>query len=179
MKHISSNKYTVAWFKLAECVSRGEKERAFGVYRLLSHSLDDQALAIQLGGDLFLAFAMPTQAMESYEKAAHVYRQGGRLLEAVSVYEHLRALEPENNLYKKSLLSLYGTLQFDERVGELACELACAYVKAGQFDTARTLVKAITKLESFAAQAQSFERLVCVCYRGKISSQLFPLLVQS
>ena len=40
--------YSVAWFKLAEFVTRKEKERAFGVYRLLSHSIADRAFAAQL-----------------------------------------------------------------------------------------------------------------------------------
>jgi hypothetical protein len=37
MKQTQVDKHTIAWFKIAECVSRGEKERALGVYRLLSH----------------------------------------------------------------------------------------------------------------------------------------------
>ena len=56
MKHLPSDKYNVAWFKLAECVARGEKEKALGVYRLLVHSLDEPAFIRQLEGDLLLAF---------------------------------------------------------------------------------------------------------------------------
>ena len=56
-----SDKYTIAWFKLAECVAKGEKEKAFGVYRLLMHSLEDQAYAYQLEGDLLDAFKMNEQ----------------------------------------------------------------------------------------------------------------------
>ncbi len=66
MKQVPSGKYTIAWFKLAECVSRGEKERALGVYRLLSHSLDDSALVCQLEGDIFLSFNDKQQAVTNY-----------------------------------------------------------------------------------------------------------------
>ena len=74
MKQAVSNKYNIAWFKLADCVSRGEKERAFGVYRLLSHSLDDQALARQLEGDLLLAF-QDDGAVDKYREAVNLYKQ--------------------------------------------------------------------------------------------------------
>ena len=30
MRYIPNDKYTIAWFKLAECVTKGEKEKAFG-----------------------------------------------------------------------------------------------------------------------------------------------------
>ena len=56
MKQIPSDKYNVAWFTLAECVSRGEKVRAMSLYRLLVHSIKDGAFACQLKGDLLLAF---------------------------------------------------------------------------------------------------------------------------
>ena len=40
----------------SQCVARKEKERALGVYRLLSHSFDDLAFARQLEGDIFSFF---------------------------------------------------------------------------------------------------------------------------
>ena len=36
MKAISCEKQSIAWFKLAECVERGEKERALNLFRLLT-----------------------------------------------------------------------------------------------------------------------------------------------
>ena len=52
----NSQKYSIAWFKLAECVGRKEKERALAVYRLLSHSIGDEALTTHLEGDILLSF---------------------------------------------------------------------------------------------------------------------------
>lgn len=159
MKHISSDNYTIAWFKLAECVSRGERERAFGVYRLLSHSLDDRALALQLEGDLFLAFTMLSESVERYEQAASTYKRSGRLLESASVYEHICTLQPTEMGYKKELAALYSSLQFDTRVADLVCQLVVDYSKAGIFDAARGLVSLINNLDSFAAQVQCYEKV--------------------
>jgi len=175
MKHLSTDNYTVAWFKLAECVSRGEKERAFGVYRLLSHSFDDRALAFQLEGDLFLAFSMTSEALERYEKAAQRYKQSGRLLESACVYEHMCTLHTTEASYKKALLTLYSNLQFQARVAELALELAVIYIKSERLDSVRNLSSQVSNLDSFAAQAHCYERLMYTIYellgnRGHLSS---------
>lgn len=106
MEHLSSDKYSVAWFKLAEFVSRGEKERALGLFRLLAHSFEDSALAAQLEGDLLVAFEDPT-ALDAYEKAACGYKETGRLLQAAAVYEHLADIAKEPVVYFKQLLELY------------------------------------------------------------------------
>lgn len=106
MKQVPSDKYSIAWFKLAECVSRGEKERALGVYRLLSYSFDDQAFAYQLAGDLLRSFDDNT-AIEQYHQAAQLYQKAQRFLEAAAVYEHLIHLIPDKELYLMNLVELY------------------------------------------------------------------------
>ena len=106
MRHVPSDKYNVAWFKLAECVSRGEKERALGVYRLLAHSFGDEAFAYQLMGDLLLSFD-DVQAIAKYQEAADRYTQENRWLEAAAVYEHLLTFDPMNIAYRKEVVRLY------------------------------------------------------------------------
>lgn len=91
MKQSVSQKYTVAWFKLAEFISRGEKERALGLYRLLSHSFEDYALAHQLAGDILLSFN-DQEAIEKYKAAAELYKKNGRFLEAIALYEQILLL---------------------------------------------------------------------------------------
>ena len=114
MKQQPSESYSVAWFKLAEFVSRGEKVRAMGLYRLLAHSLEDQALVLQLEGDLLRSFDDAT-ALERYEHAALSYKASGRLMEAVSVYEHLIVLQPAQTLYRQAAVHLYTELDIPER----------------------------------------------------------------
>jgi len=106
MKYIQSEKYNLAWFRLAECVSRGEKERAMGVYRLLSHSLGDDALAAQLKGDLLLCFN-DELAVEKYLEAASLYKKSKKTIEAIAVCEHLILLEPENQTHLFESINLY------------------------------------------------------------------------
>lgn len=114
MKQQPSESYSVAWFKLAEFVSRGEKIRAMGLYRLLAHSLDDQALILQLEGDLLRSFD-DHKAVERYERAAQSYKASGRLMEAVSVYEHLIVMQPEHHAYRQAAVILYQELAITER----------------------------------------------------------------
>lgn len=122
MKREANTKYTIAWFKLAECVSRGEKERALGVYRLLSHSFDDQAYAQQLEADLLLAFKDQKNAVEKYRQAAKCYKKEGRKFEAAAVYEHLRILQPKENSYRKQLIDLYKELNITSKVEALQAQ---------------------------------------------------------
>ncbi len=106
MRYVPSDKYTIAWFKLAECVAKGEKEKAFGVYRLLMHSLEDQAYAYQLEGDLLDAF-QDERAIEKYAHAAHLYQTNNRAKEAIALYKELIYKAPQDNRYLSRLIDLY------------------------------------------------------------------------
>ncbi len=110
MKQMSSETYNIAWFRLAECVSRGEKERALGVYRLLAHSIDDRAFSKQLEADLYLSFNDKEVAQQKYRDAAHLYQQTGRLFEAAAVFEHLLTLDADSEFYRASVIDLYSQL---------------------------------------------------------------------
>lgn len=72
MKQVVLEKSNVAWFKLAEFVARGEKERALSFYRLLSHSITNPAIVAQLEGDLLYAFH-DERAIEAYRRAIDLY----------------------------------------------------------------------------------------------------------
>jgi len=109
MKQVPPDKYTIAWFKLAEFVARGEKERALGIYRLLCYSFDDKAFAHQLEGDILWAFN-DSQASDKYFQAAQLYKQDNRHLHAAGVYEHLVTLHGDSIEYLQSLVELYTLL---------------------------------------------------------------------
>jgi hypothetical protein len=110
MAERGAQKYTIAWFKLAECVSRGDKERALGVYRLLSHSLTSDALRAQLQGDIWLSFGELDNAITQYREAAHKYRINNQLVESASLFQHLRFLDPHTPFYKNAAQELYEQL---------------------------------------------------------------------
>lgn len=88
MKHVLSDKYSIAWFKLAQCISKGERERAMGIYRLLSHSIDNSAFAKQLEADIYLYFQDTVTALQKYKEAAAMYRAQNEFVQALAVYEH-------------------------------------------------------------------------------------------
>lgn len=120
MKQSSNEKCTIAWFKLAEFVSRGEKERALALYRLLAHSFADKALVVQLEGDLCASFK-DTSAQEKYSQAAQLYVLDGRWWQAAALYEQLHMLDQTNIDYLNGLLVVYKQLNLPEQ-----------YVSAGQ-----------------------------------------------
>jgi hypothetical protein len=101
MNQVQANKYSIAWFKLAECVARRERERALGVYRLLAHSFDSRALAFQLEGDIILAFNEPENAIAKYMQAAQMYDKEGALMQAIAVYDHIITLQASAELLLK------------------------------------------------------------------------------
>jgi tetratricopeptide (TPR) repeat protein len=122
MRQIPSDKYTIAWFKLADFVSRGEKERALGLYRLLTHSIGDEALSHQLAGDLFLSFH-DEQALQKYYQAAELYKKQHRYLQAVAVYEHIAFLQPNNHEAFIYLLHSYLKLKNQDKVYDITQKL--------------------------------------------------------
>jgi hypothetical protein len=103
-------RHSLAWFKLAEFVSRGEKERALGIYRLLSHSLDDKGIALQLEADLLNSFDDP-KAFERYEDAARIFAQSGDAFKAAFIYERLLEEQPWSKRYLIALIGLYEELE--------------------------------------------------------------------
>lgn len=110
MKLLSSGSHNIAWFKLADIVSRGEKERALSVYKLLMHSIADQAFAYQLEGDILLAFD-DNMAIDRYHAAANIYKKHRDYQKAIAVYEHI-------SLYKSDLATLEALLDVYSMLGD-------------------------------------------------------------
>jgi tetratricopeptide (TPR) repeat protein len=108
---------SVAWFKLAELISRGEKEKALNLYRLLSHSFEEKAYALQVEGDILWSFE-DKEAVERYKHAAFLYKKEKNLVAAAGVYEHLLTLDPGNVDNMFHLLKLYAQLNWAEKFKE-------------------------------------------------------------
>lgn len=126
-----SEKNTVAWFKLADFVSRGEKERALNLYKLLMHSINDEALALQLAGDIFIAFN-DQQAIEKYTSAGRMYKKQKRFLQAATVYEHVITLQESSLDVLIDLLEIYTTLQNQVKIIEITQQICIAYMPIDQ-----------------------------------------------
>lgn len=160
MKQDGTDKYSVAWFKLADCIARGEKERAIGVFRLLSHSLDDNALAQQLYGDILLSFNDKFAAQERYLKAAEMYQEDERLLEAAAVYEHLATLAPDQLIYREKLVELYQGLAIGSKVREYTNSLVAFLLDKNDWKKAVEIVRMYDMAGDCAFTAQLHEKLV-------------------
>lgn len=109
MKVVASDLYNVAWFKLADFVARGEKERALSVHKLLMHSVADAAIPYQLEGDILLAFD-DSSALDRYHIAANLYKKSGKMKQAASVYEHVCMFKQDIKILE-ALFDVYLILQ--------------------------------------------------------------------
>ena len=147
VKQIDSEKYNLAWFKLAECVARHEKERALGVLRLLVHSFDDPALAHKLEGDVYLSFHEKEEAISHYELSAKTYQHDKRFLEAAAIYEHLSLLVPSSKEYATILVSLYRKLNLASKLSESLVQLGTLWLESQFFDKAEGILRELLALE--------------------------------
>jgi len=162
MKTFASESYTIAWFKIADFVARGEKERALHMYRLLMHSVPEPAISYQLEGDILLAFD-DMAALDRYHKAAHFYKKSGKIKQAVAVYEHvLLFLEDETIL--KGLLDLY--IESENIIGfvQIFSKLSKIYLKNNYQQTLTDFVKEVQEILSL--------KFLCVLYATYIRSVL-------
>ncbi len=158
MRQVVSDKYNVAWFKLADCIARGEKERALGVYRLLSHSFDDPALVCQLQADILLSFK-DEKAQEIYQQAAQLYRERNRFLEAAAVYEHLATLDPHTLFYRTEMISLYQQLGIISKVTHYVQQLIDYLLERDQWQKAIGIVDQYDTATDLPFTAQLHEQM--------------------
>ncbi len=105
MKLLSSGSHNIAWFKLADFVARGEKERALSIFKLLVHSISDKAFALQLEGDILLAFH-DNMALDKYHASAAFYKKQGDYQKAIAVYEHVSLFKNDIKILE-ALLDVY------------------------------------------------------------------------
>ncbi len=105
---------SLAWFKIADLIARGEREKALSVFRLLSHSLADQAYVLQLEADI-LWHMDDKGAVDKYRQAAFLYHKEKRLVDAIAIYEHLLMLEPDSYDHLSVVLVFYALLDWPER----------------------------------------------------------------
>lgn len=178
MKLLSSGSYNVAWFKLAEIVARGEKERALSVYKLLMHSVTDQAFAYQLQGDILLAFDDNT-ALDSYHQAANVYKRNGKYQKAIAVYEHVALFKNDVKILE-ALLDVYDLLQDQNGIINSFARFAILAVQSKHFGLLmnRLHVYAMSKNNILKAELYGYTFLALLFHDPK-HSQIEMYLFQA
>ena len=75
MDQLFIKRSNIAWFSLAECVLRKEQTKAFKTLKLLTYFIKDQALSLQLEGDLLLSFNESEKALVCYAQALDLYEK--------------------------------------------------------------------------------------------------------
>lgn len=139
MVQLASEKSSVAWFRLAECVGRKEKERALIMLRLLVHAITDKAYVAQLEGDLLWAFR-DERAVDSYKRAIAIYEETHRVQDALQVYEQLIAiLGPDVHLLVK-MVEIYQTLGYEAKMLCSATQLMRLLVHEKKQEYAQQLI---------------------------------------
>lgn len=177
MRQMPADKYNIAWFKLAEFVSRGEKERALGLYRLLVHSFEDKIFALQLEGDILMAFNDET-AIAKYESAAHHYVKHKRYPEALAVFEHLVYLKPEDQIYLKKLIDMYLDMHnTDKALHHLYCLCTLLIIdSAALLETLKDYQKKLIESSKVLLYKKIISLLVNSAF--KVESNLLEFMVQ-
>lgn len=113
---------SVAWFKIADLITRREREKALSVYRLLSHSFHDKAYALQLEGDILFFLNDEKAAFEKHKQAAFLYQKEQKWVHAAAIYEQLWTLDRENPELIAHLLMFYALIGDQERFSKSLAE---------------------------------------------------------
>ncbi|MBM3892863.1 hypothetical protein FJ365_00500 [Candidatus Dependentiae bacterium] len=108
------NERSLAWFKLADLIARGEREKALSVFRLLAHSLSDKAYVLQIEGDI-LWFMDSAASIEKYKQAAFLYQKEKRWTDAIAIQEHVYTMRPDAFDPLATLLVLYALVDWPEK----------------------------------------------------------------
>ncbi len=153
MKVEMGEKQSIAWFKLAEFVSRGEKERALSLLRLLTHSFHDKAYSKKLAAEILASFD-DELAFAEYVQAALLYRAQGDLIEAVWIYEFLTVMQPEAAEYFEKVITLFQELKNTEKILQYQKQLCELLLSKGRVD------KGITVFEEMEQQLDAHEKLL-------------------
>lgn len=166
-----SEKYNIAWFKLSEFVSRGEKERALGIYRLLTLSINDPALIHQLEGDILLAFN-DMNAIKQYIKAAKLYLQDKRIIEAISIYEHLITLKPEEIEFYNILLENYKKLNFKNKIISTLKKILIISLNQNNTESVFIYLNQLEKLVDSTDLIEYYHETIFVLIKNKESKEI-------
>lgn len=133
----------LAWFKLADLISRGEREKALNVFRLLSHSLNNRAYVLQIEGDI-LWYLDDKSAIDRYKQAAFLYQKEKRWIDAIAIYEHILTQDATSYEALVSLMMFYTMVDWQDRLDARFVNLLSLFSQ--KIITEETLEQAIKEI---------------------------------
>jgi tetratricopeptide (TPR) repeat protein len=172
MKHTQLDKQTIAWFKIAECVSRGEKERALGVYRLLSYSFNDNAVARQLEADIYLSFNEQDAAISLYNQAIQLYQKSERFLEAAAVCEHLITMMPHDFLLRRNAVQFYAIMGIGSKIAHHIHYMIEHYAAKKQWEEIKNSMMTYAGFVDPIHQTTIYQQIIIALYNRAEASHI-------
>lgn len=166
MKQAQFDKHTIAWFKIAECVSRGEKERALGVYRLLSHSFNDSAIARQLEADIYSSFGEVDQAFVLYQQTMELFHKSHRFLEAAAVGEHLITMRPDDIPLHREIVQLYISLGMVLKIRTHVQVLAALFAKKDQWYEIKNIILDCLRISDISGRVEVYSDIIITAHKA-------------
>lgn len=161
---------SIAWFKLAELITRREREKALNVYRLLAHSFERKAYALQLEGDILWSLD-DKAALEKYRQAAFLYHKEKQWVDAAGICEHLYTMNPHDVEILSHLIRYYTLLEWPERfslrINDFVLLVEKKIAQEHQFITA---IKNI--IEDVAAHEEEHKRTWLVLHLHEVMPRL-------
>ena len=166
MKQPHVDKHSIAWFKIAECVSRGEKERALGVYRLLSHSFNDSAIARQLEADIYCSFGQVEQAIALYLQTMELYHKSHRFLEAAAVCEHLITMCSDDLLLYREIVQLYISLAIVPKIRTYVQILVELFGQKQQWYEIKNIIAECVRISDSSGRALVYSDIIIAAHKA-------------
>ncbi len=141
----ASVEQNLAWFKLFEFISRGEKERAFGVYKVLMLAFDSKPFCLLVEGDLHATFDENSEAIQKYLEAAKLYEENQETFLASIAYESVTKISSKTTYWKK-LLQLYKEIGYQPKVVHALKNIFFLYLKNKNEDEAKEVLLNLKEL---------------------------------
>lgn len=106
---------SVAYYAIAQLIERGERAKALALHKLMAYTVENKAFLLQLEGDILWSFE-DEEAFMKYTQAARLYREESKIINALTLYEHLHSLKTNNLEYLTAIIELYALLDWKERL---------------------------------------------------------------
>ncbi|MGO9639691.1 MAG: tetratricopeptide repeat protein [Candidatus Acidiferrales bacterium] len=137
--------------KLAEAAQKylqqGKVPQAIAEYQqILKHEPKDQVILMTVG-DLFVRQGETFQAIEYFERLAHIFLNDGFTTKAIAIYKKVAKLAPEESRPLERLAELYVQQGVLSEARPLYLQLAEVHLKAGRQTQAISLLKKLLEAE--------------------------------
>ncbi len=137
--------------KLAEAAQKylqqGKVPQAIAEYQqILKHEPKDQVILMTVG-DLFVRQGETFQAIEYFERLAHIFLNDGFTTKAIAIYKKVAKLAPEESRPLERLAELYVQQGVLSEARPLYLQLAEVHLKAGRQTQAISLLRKLLEAE--------------------------------